>query len=173
MTAPDRSFPNGSAVCDYWLSRCEGFTVRAGHRTLGVVEHVAGTLTGGRTESIVLRKGHRRRVVPVHDILAVVPARKVVLARRHEHAKPAARFTGAALGRAAAVAWALALQVAHWLEREVPPLVERIRREIAARNRLRTAPTTRRTHRAANRYAFALDQQPLGRGRNVGPTRTR
>ena len=173
MAAPDRSFPNGSPVCDYWLSRCEGFTVRAGHRTLGVVEHVARGLAGGRTESIVLQKRRRRRVVPAHEILAVVPARKVVLARRHEHAKPAARTTGAALGRAASFAWALVLLAVDWLEREVPPLVARIRAEIAARNRLRTAPTTRRTHRAANRYAFALDQQPLGRGRNVGPTRTR
>ena len=166
MVALDRSFPNGSPVCDYWLSRCEGFTVRAGHRTLGVVEHVGRELRGARTESIVLRKRTRRRVVPAHDILAVVPARKVVLARRHEHARPAARHTSAAVQRAGAVTWA-------FLEREVPPLVARIRAEIAARNRLRTAPTTRRTHRAANRYAFALDQQPLGRGRNVGPTRMR
>ena len=64
MLAPDRSFPNGSPVCEYWLSRCEGFVVRAGHRTLGVVETVAHDAGGGRADRIVLKKRHRRRAMP-------------------------------------------------------------------------------------------------------------
>jgi hypothetical protein len=63
MLAPDRSFPKGSPVCDYWLSRCEGFTVRAGHRTLGLVETVAHERTAGRADTIVLRR-HTDAVAP-------------------------------------------------------------------------------------------------------------
>ena len=38
----DRTFPSESPVCAYWLTRCEGFTVRSESRVLGVVESVAG-----------------------------------------------------------------------------------------------------------------------------------
>ena len=36
----DRTFPRESPVCAYWLTRCEGFTVRSESRVLGVVESV-------------------------------------------------------------------------------------------------------------------------------------
>src|SRR5437764_1021310 len=79
VIAPDRSFPNGSPVCDYWLSRCEGFVVRAGHRTLGVVETVAHGADGGRADRIVLKKRHRHRALGADEVIAVVPARKLLL----------------------------------------------------------------------------------------------
>ncbi|HEY2073688.1 MAG TPA: hypothetical protein VGG88_08945 [Gaiellaceae bacterium] len=178
MIAPDRSFPNGSPVCDYWLARCEGFTVRAGHRTLGVVEKVAHD--GSHADAIRLRKRHRRgRTLSTVDVLAVVPARRVLLMRRHQHAVPAMK-------RAYATAKPLALTVAaalvgfiEWLvatvRREVPRLVAFLLAEIHDRNLHHgEEPSVARTHRRANDYDYGLNtrsnQQPLGRGRNVGPT---
>jgi hypothetical protein len=83
MVVRDRSFSSGSPVCRYWLTRCEGFTVRSGARTLGVVETVdlGDPLTGA--DAVVVRsKRRRRRVVPAQQVLAVVPARQLLLARR-------------------------------------------------------------------------------------------
>lgn len=172
MVAPDRSFPNGSPVCEYWLSRCEGFVVRAGHRTLGVVEEVARD--GRHADAIVLRKGRRRRhALPAGDVLAVVPARRVLLARRHPHAGPAAARSMAETAKPVAVAIAaairdLALSLAATLRREVPRLTRMLVAEIRERNANHgPEPSVRRAHRRANDYVF---QQPLGRGRNVGPT---
>lgn len=176
MIAPDRSFPNGSPVCDYWLTRCEGFAVRAGHRTLGVVETVAHD--GSRAGSVVLRKGHRRRrTLHADDVLAVVPARKVLLARRRQHAAPAIRRATTA-AKPVVVSVALAVRAfARWLaatlRREVPRLVELFLAEIRDRNvHHGDEPGVGKAHRRANGYGFAA-QQPLGRGRNVGPTRRR
>lgn len=174
MLALDRSFPRDSPVCDYWLTRCEGFTVRAGHRTLGVVETVAHT-GATRTETIVLRTRHRRRALATADVLAVVPARKILLARRRQHAAPLARRTTSvvvpAVRRAANVLWRLTCWVVARLRRDVPRLTRLTLAEIRDRNERHGAePTVGRAHRRPNEYAFV--QQPLGRGRNVGPTRT-
>ena len=176
MIAPDRSFPNGSPVCDYWLSRCEGFTVRAGHRTLGVVEAVAHEGHAGRAHRLVLRKRHRRtRPLPADQVLAVVPARRLLLARRDQHAAPALRGAYAAVARSArrtaAGLWTLAQWIARTLRREVPRLTQVLLAEIHDRNiRHGEEPDVGRAHRRANEYAFAV-QQRLGRGRKVGPTR--
>lgn len=164
MLAPDHSFPHGSPVCDYWLTRCEGFTVRSGHRTLGVVEAV--TRAGAsRTETIILRKRRRCRALATADVLAVVPARKVLLARRRRRAAPAAR-------RLAAAGGALTRSAGSRLRRDVPRLARLALAEVRDRNeRHGGEPTVARAHRKPNDYAFA--QQPLGRGRNVGPTASR
>jgi hypothetical protein len=111
MVAVDRSFPSGSPVCDYWLSRCEGFTVRAGSRNLGVVEQL-GFAAAGRVQTLVVRKRHRRRrAIETGQVLAVVPARQILLARRASHVVPAARAVagggrraGRVTARSAAVA---------------------------------------------------------------------
>lgn len=175
MLSPDRSFPRGTPVCDYWLSRCEGFTVRSGHRTLGVVETV--TRNGApQPETIVLRKRHRRKVLRASEVLAVVPARKELLARRRRHAAPLARRSAdvavPVARRVGAELWALALWVAAWLRREVPRLTRLALAEIHDRNAHHGAePSVGRAHRRPNEYAFV--QQPLGRGRNVRPTRRR
>ena len=174
MIAPDRSFPNGSPVCEYWLSRCEGFVVRAGHRTLGVVEEVAHD--GRTTDGLVLRKGrHRRQRLPADDVLAVVPARRVLLTRRRQHAMPAMRRAYATaepiVAAIAAALWALALRTARMLRREVPRLTRNFLAEVHDRNvHHGDEPGVGRAHRRANEYAF---QQPVGRGRNVGPIRSR
>jgi hypothetical protein len=167
MIAPDRSFPNGSPVCDYWLSRCEGFTVRAGHRTLGVVETVEHDDSLGRAGSIVVRRPHRRRrAVPTGDVLAVVPARKVLLARRHHHAasavRRASRRTYAAtkpIAISIAVALrALAMWAAATLRREVPRLTQLLLAEIHDRNEHHgEEPSVARAHRNPNKYDYGLN----------------
>ena len=171
MLAPDRSFPNGSPVCDYWLSRCEGFTVRAGHRTLGVVEAVAHDAVAGRADRIVLRRPHRRRrALDAGEVLAVVPARKMLLARRRQHAKPIVQHAaknvehGVAIAtpivadvviRAAKAMWRLARWTSAQLRREVPRLTHVVTAEIRERNLQRAAPETGRAHRVANDYRAA------------------
>jgi hypothetical protein len=167
MLAPDRSFPNGSPVCEYWLSRCEGFVVRAGHRTLGVVETVAHDGGGGRANRIVLKKRHRRRALSADEVLAVVPARKMLLARRHQHAKllvqSAAHRVEHGVGiatpivadivmRAASTVWRLVRWVAAELRREVPRIARLTAAEIRERNSQRVAPDTGRAHRVPNDY---------------------
>lgn len=167
MIAPDRSFPNGSPVCDYWLSRCEGFVVRAGHRTLGVVETVGHGASAGRADRIVVKKRHRRRALDTGEVLAVVPARKLLLARRHQHAKllvqqaahqvehgveVATPIVADIVMRAASAVWTLVRWVAAVLRREVPRLARRAAAEIHERNLQRAAPETGRAHRVPNDY---------------------
>lgn len=160
MIAPDRSFPNGSPVCDYWLSRCEGFVVRAGHRTLGVVEEVA--CDGRVTDALVLRRGHfRRQTVPRNDVLAVVPARRLLLTRRHQHAVPAMRRAyGTAkpvATAAAATAWGFALWLGATLRREVPRITRLVLAEIRDRNvHHGEEPGVGQAHRKPNDYDFRL-----------------
>lgn len=160
MIAPDRSFPNGSPVCEYWLSRCEGFVVRAGHRTLGVVEEVAHD--GRHADAIVLRKGrHRRQALPAGDVLAVVPARRVLLARRNKHAGPAARSAYETAKPVAVAAAAALRRLALWLgatlRREVPRLTGMLVAEIRDRNAHHgDEPSVGRAHRKANQYDFRL-----------------
>jgi hypothetical protein len=176
MIAPDRSFPNGSPVCDYWLTRCEGFTVRAGHRTLGVVETVAHDVGAGRADTIVLRRRHgRRRAIDADEVLAVVPARKMLLARRHKHAAPAVRRAYAAVAPVVASAvvsvvaflWALTLRLAAYLRREVPRLARLAAADIHDRNVHHGAePGVGRAHRRPNEYDFALERRAANtRGR--------
>jgi KaiC/GvpD/RAD55 family RecA-like ATPase len=167
MLAPDRSFPNGSPVCDYWLSRCEGFTVRAGHRTLGVVETVAHSGVAGHADRIVLKKRHRRRALDTEEVIAVVPARKMLLARRHQHAKllvqhaaqqvehgveVATPIVADIVMRTASAVWRLVRWAAAELRREVPRLVRVAGAEIRERNLQRAAPETGRAHRVPNDY---------------------
>ena len=156
-------------MCEYWLSRCEGFTVRAGHRILGVVETVGHSAGDGRADTIVMRKRHRRkRTLQTHDVLAVVPARKMLLARRHQHAKPAfdrvrhdvetaAPVVAAYIRAATAALSALALWVARTLRREVPRLTQLALAEIHDRNLHHgEEPGIGRAHRRANEYAYRL-----------------
>jgi hypothetical protein len=169
MIAPDRSFPNGSPVCEYWLSRCEGFTVRSGHRILGVVDAVEHYASGGHADKLVLRKPRRRHsTLATGDVLAVVPARKLLLTRRQQHTKPAvdrtrtavdtaARMIAAYAATAATAAWALTLWVARTLRREVPRLTQLALAEIHDRNLHHGAePSIGRAHRRANEYDYRL-----------------
>jgi len=74
-------------------------------------------------------------------------------------------------GAVASALWAFALRTARMLKREVPRLTRLFLAEIHDRNvRHGDEPGVGRAHRRANDYAF---QQPVGRGRNVGPTANR
>jgi hypothetical protein len=157
----DRSFPNGSPVCDYWLSHCEGFAVRAGHRTLGVVERVDHADGSRLVQTLVLRARRRRRALAASDVLAVVPARKVILARRREHARPALRHAWKGIRRGYALAEPVARREATVLRGHGVRLAKLTAAEIRARNRQHVAPGIGRAHRAANRYTFGLNN-PTG-----------
>jgi hypothetical protein len=153
----DRSFPNGSPVCDYWLGHCEGFAVRAGHRTLGVVERVDHADGARLAQTIVLRARRRRRALDTGDVLAVVPARKIILARRREQARPALRHAWSGIRRGYEAAEPVAQRGAAGLRRHAVRLARLTTAEIRERNRQPVAPGIGRAHRAANRYRFALN----------------
>lgn len=116
MVVRDRSFSRESPVCDYWLSRCEGFVVRAGGRTVGVVETVAASDSLGRAEELLVRRRRRGVVISAEQVLAVVPGRREVLARRKAgRLRPWVRTAYATVKPLAAavarLAWALALRL--------------------------------------------------------------
>jgi hypothetical protein len=75
----DRTFPSDSPVCTYWLTRCEGFTVRSGRRELGVVESVAGGPLG-LAETLQVHSRHRQRLLDAGQVTAVVPGRRLLIA---------------------------------------------------------------------------------------------
>jgi len=181
MVVRDRSFSRESPVCDYWLSRCEGFHVRAGGRTVGVVETVAASDSLGHAEELLVRRRRRGVVISVDQVLAVVPGRREVLARRRPgrlRAGYAAARPVAAAGarRAALLTRALALRLVGdgiALARrtsEQRRRVEQLRDLIALDLR---RPRHEDAGGAANTYAFALGhdkvQQPLGRRRGGRP----
>lgn len=91
----DRAFPKESAVCAYWLTRCEGFTVRSESRVLGVVESIAGDGRLGLAETLLVRSRHKQRLVHADEVTAVVPARRLLIAAR-QPAPPRARPVTAA-----------------------------------------------------------------------------
>jgi hypothetical protein len=86
----DRAFPRESAVWAYWLTRCEGFTVRSGSRVLGVVESIDGSGTLGRAETLHVRSRYKQRVLDVDEVTAVVPGRQLLISVR-EPAPPLLR----------------------------------------------------------------------------------
>lgn len=109
----DRTFPRESTVCAYWLTRCEGFTVRAGKRSLGVVESIAGDVPLGRADTLELRTRRRRRQLDAAQVTGVVPARQLLLATR-EPGRRRVRPAAAALahGLVLAAAWLFRLSLA-------------------------------------------------------------
>jgi hypothetical protein len=74
----DRAFASDSPVCAYWLTRCEGFTVRSGRRELGAVESVAGGPLG-LAETLYVHSRYRQRVLDVGQVSAVVPGRRLLI----------------------------------------------------------------------------------------------
>jgi hypothetical protein len=87
----DYLFAGETPVCAYWLTRCEGFSVRDGKRELGVVESIACDWPLGRAETLRLRSGRARTLVPAENVVAVVPAQQLLLAkhpaRLHLHSR--------------------------------------------------------------------------------------
>jgi hypothetical protein len=104
------------------------------------------------------------------EVLAVVPARKMLLARRHQHAKllvqhaahqvehgveVATPIVADIVMRAASAVWRFARWTAAELRREMPRLARVVAAEIHERNLQRAAPNTGRSHRVANEYRAA------------------
>jgi hypothetical protein len=123
MLARDRSFGSDSPIRDYWLTRCEGFTVRSGRRRLGVVSEVECGASAPRAEMLVVQRRRRRTLMlPATQVVAVVPSQDLLLARRRaSRTRPAVTATGrgarlalrgvAAAGRAARRGLAVATPV--------------------------------------------------------------
>jgi len=75
-----RSFDRQSPVTAYWLTRCEGFRVRAGRdgASSGRRPRRSGAL--GRLHGDPLR-ARARRLVPAEAVDAVVPAERLLVLR--------------------------------------------------------------------------------------------
>jgi hypothetical protein len=96
-----RSFGRGSPVHAYWLSCCKGFNVEADGRVLGRVEEIL-CADPVSPDALVVRTGglrRRERLVPVREVVAVVPATRALLMADVE----AAPHTRASVGHAAVV----------------------------------------------------------------------
>ena len=117
MERGEMVFSRDSPVLDYWLSRCDGFAVRSGHRGIGEVERVATHDFLGRAEVLRVRSALGQRLVPADRIAAVVPSKRLlILDRRPSLVGRAARTTWGQrgrLGRLATVLAAHAVVVAH------------------------------------------------------------
>ena len=172
----DRRFPRESPVCAYWLTRCEGFTVRSESRVLGVVASVAGDGPLGLAETLVVRSRYRQRLLYTEEVTAVVPARQLLITARRP-AAPRARPVTAAAVRAGKVAVHMLVQLVAFLAPRVRAggvtagrlslvLLGRLRREVfprAARAASRTAVSVCATAAALLdevERLTALDGQP-------------
>ncbi len=70
---------------DYWLMRCEGFTVRLDGRTAGVVEELRFASRLDRPDVLVVRRrrlSRRRLLVPAGDVADIDPRGRQILVRR-------------------------------------------------------------------------------------------
>lgn len=70
---------------DYWLMRCEGFTVRLDGRTAGVVEELRFASRLDRPDLLVVRRRRpprRRLLVPTEDVEEIEPRARRILVRR-------------------------------------------------------------------------------------------
>ena len=165
MVVRDRSFSRGSPVCDYWLSRCEGFVVRSGGRTLGTVEAVAASDPLGRADELLIRRRRGRVIVPADHVLAVVPGRKELLARRKAgRLRPRLKAGYAAakpvLVAAALLAWALTLRLA----RDVVSLVRVTSDEVRGYKRKRDLERDQQTEQR-QQHGQGPSNRLLGVGR--------
>jgi hypothetical protein len=123
-------FSRDSPVLDYWLSRCDGFAVRSGHRGIGEVERVATHDFLGRAEVLRVRSALGQRLVPADRIAAVVPSRRLlILDRRPSLIGRAARTTWGHRGRVESLAAVVAAQVVV-LARSIVHAVSRLARVV-------------------------------------------
>jgi hypothetical protein len=87
----DRTFASDSPVCAYWLTRCEGFTVRSGRHQLGMVESVAGSPLG-LAETLQVHSRYRQRSLDAGKVSAVVPGRRLLIVEpARSRVRPVAR----------------------------------------------------------------------------------
>jgi hypothetical protein len=120
----DRTFPSDSPVCAYWLTRCEGFTVRSGRRELGAVESVAGGPLG-LAETLQVHSRHRRRLLDAEKVTAVVPGRRLLIVEpAPARVKPVAKNATRTAANAVVIVSALFVQLVTFL---VPRVVSGVR----------------------------------------------
>jgi hypothetical protein len=94
MHSRDRSFGSDSPIRDYWLTRCEGFTVRSGARRLGVVQDVDCGRSSPLAETLVVRRRRRGTVLlPAASVYEVIPSQELLRARRPRSAAQRAAGT--------------------------------------------------------------------------------
>ncbi len=90
---------------DYWLMRCEGFTVTAGGRSLGRVEELRFGSRLDRPDSLVVRSRYlprRRLVVSARDVDDIDPRRRLVSVHGTSDVQERRRWRGW-LGRVLAI----------------------------------------------------------------------
>ena len=111
----DRTFPSDSPVCAYWLTRCEGFTVRSGRRELGVVESVAGGPLG-LAETLHVHSRYRQRLLDAGQVTAVVPGRRLlIVAPAPSRVRPVAGHATRAAADTVAIVSALLVRLVAFL----------------------------------------------------------
>jgi hypothetical protein len=83
MTSPDTTDPRDSTYGDdYWLRRCEGFSVQLGRRELGKVTGLRFRAST-EPEQLEVRRGRfaKRLLIPVERVQQIDPKkRRVILA---------------------------------------------------------------------------------------------
>jgi hypothetical protein len=111
----DRTFPSDSPVCAYWLTRCEGFTVRSGRRVLGVVESIAGGPLG-LAETLQVHSRYRERLLDAGRVTAVVPGRQLLIAEPPQaRVRPVASRAGRTVANALVLVSASIVRLATFL----------------------------------------------------------
>jgi hypothetical protein len=78
-------------VDGYWLGRCEGFRVESPDSRIGFVEEVVGCPE--QPEALVIRPGllgARVLIVPVAEIVALIPSQERVVLRGSPHIRGSA-----------------------------------------------------------------------------------
>jgi hypothetical protein len=76
---------------DYWLSHCEGFEVRALERRVGIVREVHFRTRLDRPDELVVSGGvfgNRERVVPVGEVVEIVPREERIIVESVEQKVP-------------------------------------------------------------------------------------
>jgi hypothetical protein len=129
----DRTFPSDSPVCAYWLTRCEGFTVRSGRHELGVVESVAGGPLG-LAETLQVHSRYRQRVLDAVQVTAVVPGRRLLIAEpARSRVRPVAKSATHTLTNAVVIVSALLVRLVAFL---VPRVATGVRISVVTAARL-------------------------------------
>jgi len=180
---PDRSFDGDSAVAAYWLSRCEGFSVRAGRRDLGVVQEVTCSEPIGLARSLVVR-GTRVRHIDPADVVAVIPAKQVLVVRPRRRApsgselmtraKPVASNGTRHLLEASRVALAMIPSAATWIAATLETAARRLRPIVVRETRRAADAASRgavvgvRAAAAGTRQTLVVSRRGLGRARRRG-----
>jgi hypothetical protein len=129
----DRTFPSDSPVCAYWLTRCEGFTVRRGRRVLGVVESIAGGPLG-LAETLEVHSRYRQRLLDAEQVTAVVPSQRLLIAEpAPARVRPAAKSAMRAAANAVVIVSGLVVRLVAFL---VPRVATSVRVSAVTAGRL-------------------------------------